>query len=213
MPLTPEEGRRLHVLNLLERRQITTARRPSASSDPIRTALCRLKPEWRHPRPRRSGAPGAAWPGRIGSTQGQSLQEMDLYHDAARRLCTAQGVRGNAWYDCVNHYRQVVFCVLPPNLGDLTEWKACVQQAVADAEQREAGRQRQAEDGPPKMRTCASLEHHARIWVNSTREGSRLSYQDMTCKTKNGRTCAPFPDVGAPGHPVEAVATAAPANT
>jgi hypothetical protein len=25
MPLTPEEGRRLHVLNLLERGQITTA--------------------------------------------------------------------------------------------------------------------------------------------------------------------------------------------
>jgi len=92
------------------------------------------------------GAPGAAWPGRIGSTQGQSLQEMDLYHDAARRLCTAQGAGGNAWYDCVNHYRQVVFCVLPPNLGDLTEWEACVQQAVADAEQREAGRQRQTEE-------------------------------------------------------------------
>ena len=92
------------------------------------------------------GAPNAAWPGRIGSTQGQSLQEMDLYHDAARRLCTAQGVRGNAWYDCVNHHRQVVFCVLPPKLGDLTEWEACVQQAVADAEQREAGRQPQADE-------------------------------------------------------------------
>jgi len=94
----------------------------------------------------RPGVPNAAWPGRIGSTQGQSLQEMDLYHNAARRLCTAQGVRGNAWYDCVNHYRQVVFCVLPPNLGDLTEWEACVQRAVADAEQHVVERQRQAEE-------------------------------------------------------------------
>jgi hypothetical protein len=92
------------------------------------------------------GTPSAAWPGGIGSTQGQSLKERDLYHEAARRLCTAQGVRGNAWYDCVTHYRQVVFCVLPPNLDDLTDWAACVQRAVADAEQREAERQRQAEE-------------------------------------------------------------------
>lgn len=92
------------------------------------------------------GAPSAAWPGRIGSTQGQSVQEMELYRDAARRLCDAQGVRGNAWYDCVDHYRQVVFCALPPNLGDLTEWEACVQRAVVDAAQREVERQRQAEE-------------------------------------------------------------------
>ena len=92
------------------------------------------------------GVPNAAWPGRIGSTQGQSLQEMDLYREAAQRLCTAQGVRGNAWYDCVLHYRQVVFCVLPPSLGDLTEWEACVQRAVADAEQQGVERQRQAEE-------------------------------------------------------------------
>jgi hypothetical protein len=91
-------------------------------------------------------APNAAWPGRIGSTQGQSLQEMDLYREAAQRLCTAQGVRGNAWYDCVLHYRQVVFCVLPPNLGDLTEWETCVQRAVADAEQHVTEQQRQGEE-------------------------------------------------------------------
>ena len=92
------------------------------------------------------GAPNAAWPGRIGSTQGQSLQEMDLYREAAQRLCTAQGRRGNAWHDCVLHYRQVVFCVLPPKLGDLTEWEACVARAVADAEQQVAEQQRQAEE-------------------------------------------------------------------
>ncbi len=99
------------------------------------------------------GAPSAAWPGRIGGTPGQSLQEMNLYREAAQRLCTAQEVRGTAWYDCVLHYRQVVFCVLPPTLGDLTEWEACVQRAVADAEQHVTERQRQAEeDAAPRPR-------------------------------------------------------------
>jgi len=92
------------------------------------------------------GAPSAAWPGRIGVTQGQTLEEKDLYREAARRLCTAMGVRGNAWYDCVDHYRQVVPCPLAPNRRDLTDWEACVQQAVTEAEQQEAERRRQAEE-------------------------------------------------------------------
>ena len=81
------------------------------------------------------GAPSAA--SYIGSTRGQSVEEEELYREAARQLCDALGVRGNAYYDCVDHYRQVVFCPLPPNRRDLTDWKACVQRTIAEAEQRE----------------------------------------------------------------------------
>ncbi|HSB80269.1 MAG TPA: hypothetical protein VLM91_15925 [Candidatus Methylomirabilis sp.] len=86
------------------------------------------------------GAPSAA--SSIGGTRGQSPEEVDLYREAARQLCNVLGVRGNAYYDCVDHYRQVVFCPLPPNRRDLTDWEACVQRTVAEAEQREAERRR-----------------------------------------------------------------------
>jgi hypothetical protein len=71
---------------------------------------------------------------RIGATRGQSQEDLDLYREAARRLCDALGVGGNAYYDCVDHYRQVVPCPLPPDRRDLTAWEACIQRTVAEAE-------------------------------------------------------------------------------
>ena len=58
MPLTPEEGRRLHVLNLLDRGQITTAQAAEALVLGDGVAFVNLHWTRAGPEPRRpSGAP------------------------------------------------------------------------------------------------------------------------------------------------------------